>query len=244
MPILAAKGLVKVYNRRRVVNGISLHVDEGEIIGLLGANGAGKTTCFKMICGMLDPDDGKVFLKDQDVTGWPMYKRARDCGMGYLAQDSSVFSKLSVEQNLNMMIELQDIRGRKKRELCNKLLDRFGISEIRKTKAGKVSGGERRRLEIARCLVANPDIVMLDEPFSGVDPVTVQSIQDTIQLLRSEGISILITDHAVREMLEIVDRGYVVSAGEVLFHGTPDEIWKNREVREKYLGSMDQRMSA
>mgnify|MGYP001391657744 CR=1 FL=1 len=244
MTILEAKGLVKVYNRRRVVNGISLRVEEGEIIGLLGANGAGKTTCFKMICGMLDPDDGQVFLKDQDVTGWPMYKRARDCGMGYLAQDSSVFSKLSVEQNLNMMIELQDIRGRKKRELCNKLLDRFSISEIRKTKAGKVSGGERRRLEIARCLVANPEIVMLDEPFSGVDPVTVQSIQDTIQLLRKEGISILITDHAVREMLEIVDRGYVVSDGDVLFHGTPDEIWKNREVREKYLGSMDQRMSA
>ena len=244
MPILEAKGLVKSFRRRRVVNGISLRVETGEIVGLLGVNGAGKTTSFKMICGMLPPDSGQVFLKGQDVTNWPMYKRARECGMGYLAQESSVFQNLSVEQNLIMMIEMQDIKGKKKKEFCNELLDRFDITKIRKTKAGKISGGERRRLEIARCLVSEPEIVMLDEPFSGVDPITVQSIQGTIKSLRKAGISILITDHAVREMLDIVDRGYVVAAGEVMFKGTPQEIWNNEDVRRKYLGNMEKLKSA
>jgi|TARA_B110000495_G_C22878018_1_gene512096 lipopolysaccharide export system ATP-binding protein len=240
MPILEASGLVKSFRRRRVVNGISLRVEVGEIVGLLGVNGAGKTTSFKMICGMLPPDSGRVFLKEQDVTNWPMYKRSRECGMGYLAQESSVFQNLSVEQNLIMMIEMQNIKGKKKKEFCNELLERFNITKIRKTKAGKISGGERRRLEIARCLVSKPEIVMLDEPFSGVDPITVQSIQVTIESLRNEGISILITDHAVREMLEIVDRGYVVAAGEVMFQGTPQEIWNNEDVRRKYLGNMEE----
>ena len=187
---------------------------------------------------MLPPDSGQVFLKGQDVTNWPMYKRARECGMGYLAQESSVFQNLSVEQNLIMMIEMQDIKGKKKKEFCNELLDRFDITKIRKTKAGKISGGERRRLEIARCLVSKPEIVMLDEPFSGVDPITVQSIQGTIKSLRKGGISILITDHAVREMLDIVDRGYVVAAGEVMFEGTPPEIWNDEDIRREYLGNM------
>jgi lipopolysaccharide export system ATP-binding protein len=240
MPILEASGLVKSFRRRRVVNGISLRVEVGEIVGLLGVNGAGKTTSFKMICGMLPPDSGRVFLKGQDVTNWPMYKRSRECGMGYLAQESSVFQNLSVEQNLIMMIEMQNIKGKKKKEFCNELLERFNITKIRKTKAGKISGGERRRLEIARCLVSKPEIVMLDEPFSGVDPITVQSIQVTIESLRNEGISILITDHAVREMLDIVDRGYVVAAGEVMFQGTPQEIWNNEDVRRKYLGNMEE----
>jgi lipopolysaccharide export system ATP-binding protein len=240
MPILEASGLVKSFRRRRVVNGISLRVEVGEIVGLLGVNGAGKTTSFKMICGMLPPDSGRVFLKEQDVTNWPMYKRSRECGMGYLAQESSVFQNLSVEQNLIMMIEMQNIKGKKKKEFCNELLERFNITKIRKTKAGKISGGERRRLEIARCLVSKPEIVMLDEPFSGVDPITVQSIQVTIESLRNEGISILITDHAVREMLDIVDRGYVVAAGEVMFQGTPQEIWNNEDVRRKYLGNMEE----
>jgi len=238
MPILEAQDLVKSFRRRRVVKRISLHVDKGEIIGLLGVNGAGKTTSFKMICGMLPPDSGQVFLDGQDVTNWPMHKRSRECSMGYLAQESSVFQNLSVEQNLIMMIEMQEIKGKKKKEICNELLDRFNIAKIRKTKAGKISGGERRRLEIARCLVSKPEIVMLDEPFSGVDPITVQSIQDTIKSLRDEGISILITDHAVREMLDIVDRGYVIAAGEVMFQGTPPEIWDNEDVRRKYLGNM------
>ena len=244
MPILEARGLVKSFRRRRVVNGISLRVEKGEIIGLLGVNGAGKTTSFKMICGMLPPDSGQVFLKGQDVTHWPMYKRSRECSMGYLAQESSVFQNLSVEQNLVMMIEMQDIKGKKKKEFCQELLERFNITKIRKTKAGKISGGERRRLEIARCLVSKPEIVMLDEPFSGVDPITVQSIQVTIESLRSEGISILITDHAVREMLDIVDRGYVVAAGEVMFQGTPQEIWNHEDVRRKYLGNMGKRKIA
>ena len=244
MPILEAKGLVKSFRRRRVVNGISLRVETGEIIGLLGVNGAGKTTSFKMICGMLPPDSGQVFLKGQDVTNWPMHKRSRECGMGYLAQESSVFQNLSVEQNLIMMIEMQEIKGKKKKEICNELLDRFNIAKIRKTKAGKISGGERRRLEIARCLVSDPEIVMLDEPFSGVDPITVQSIQATIKLLQNAGISILITDHAVREMLDIVDRGYVIAAGEVMFQGTPQEIWNNEDVRRKYLGNMRKRKIA
>ncbi len=244
MPILEAKGLVKSFRRRRVVNGISLRVEKGQIIGLLGVNGAGKTTSFKMICGMLPPDSGQVFLKGQDVTNWPMHKRSRECSMGYLAQESSVFQNLSVEQNLIMMIEMQEIKGKKKKEICNELLDRFNIAKIRKTKAGKISGGERRRLEIARCLVSEPEIVMLDEPFSGVDPITVQSIQVTIESLRNEGISILITDHAVREMLDIVDRGYVIAAGEVMFGGTPQEIWNNEDVRRKYLGNMGKRKIA
>ncbi len=244
MPILEAKKLVKSFRRRRVVNKISLHVDKGEIIGLLGVNGAGKTTSFKMICGMLPPDSGQVFLKGQDVTNWPMHKRSRECSMGYLAQESSVFQNLSVEQNLIMMIEMQEIKGKKKKKICNELLDRFNIAKIRKTKAGKISGGERRRLEIARCLVSKPEIVMLDEPFSGVDPITVQSIQDTIKSLRDEGISILITDHAVREMLDIVDRGYVIAAGKVMFDGSPIEIWNNENVRRKYLGNMGKRKIA
>ena len=244
MPILEANGLVKSFRRRRVVNGISLRVETGEIIGLLGVNGAGKTTSFKMICGMLPPDSGQVFLKGQDVTNWPMHKRSRECSMGYLAQESSVFQNLSVEQNLIMMIEMQEIKGKKKKEFCNELLDRFNIAKIRKTKAGKISGGERRRLEIARCLVSKPEIVMLDEPFSGVDPITVQNIQVTIKSLRSEGISILITDHAVREMLDIVDRGYVIAAGKVMFEGAAEDIWNDEDVRRKYLGNMRKRKSA
>ena len=244
MPILEAKGLVKSFRRRRVVNGISLRVERGQIVGLLGANGAGKTTSFKMICGMLPPDSGQVFLNGQDVTNWPMYKRSRECSMGYLAHESSVFQNLSVEQNLIMMIEMQEIKGKRKKEFCNELLERFNIAKIRKTKAGKVSGGERRRLEIARCLVSDPEIVMLDEPFSGVDPITVQSIQATIKLLRQAGISILITDHAVREMLDIVDRGYVIAGGRVMFQGSPTEIWDNEDVRRKYLGNMRKRKIA
>jgi lipopolysaccharide export system ATP-binding protein len=240
MPILEARDLVKSFRRRRVVNGISLDVETGEIVGLLGVNGAGKTTSFKMICGMLPPDSGQVFLNGKDVTNWPMHKRSRECSMGYLAQESSVFRNLSVEQNLIMMIEMQDIKGKEKKEFCNELLDRFNIAKIRKTKAGKVSGGERRRLEIARCLVSKPEIVMLDEPFSGVDPITVQNIQVTIKSLRSEGISILITDHAVREMLDIVDRGYVIADGKVMFQGSAKEIWNNENVRRKYLGNMEE----
>lgn len=239
MPILEAEGLVKTYGRRRVVDGVDLLVEGGELVGLLGPNGAGKTTSFRMICGMVEPDEGRVLLKDQDVTHWPMYRRARDGKMGYLAQESSVFRKLSVEQNLLAMMEMLGV-GRKQRKLrCDELLQQFEITHIRKSKAAKLSGGERRRLEIARCLLSDPDIIMLDEPFAGIDPVTVQNIQAVIKQLCRTGIAILITDHAAREILQIVEWCYVIDQGRVLCHGTADEIRNHAEVKRRYLGDLD-----
>ncbi len=239
MRILEADGLVKSFGRRRVVDGVQLHVEQGEIVGLLGPNGAGKTTCFRMICGMLEPDAGTVFLSGLEVTSWPMYRRAREGGMGYLAQESSVFKKLNVEQNLLCMLELLGVRGKARRQRCNELLKQFNIEHIRKSKAARLSGGERRRLEIARCLVSEPEIIMLDEPFAGIDPITVQSIQGIIGDLQTQGISILITDHAAREILQIVNRCYVIASGKVLCSGTSDEIKNHEEVRRRYLGDID-----
>ena len=239
MPILEVNGLVKSFGRRRVVDGVSFEVDHGEIVGLLGPNGAGKTTSFRMTCGMVEPDKGQVFLNEQDVTQWPMYRRAREGGMGYLPQQTSVFAKLSTEQNLLAMMELLGMNRRQRKLRCEELLEQFRITHIRRSKAGKLSGGEKRRLEIARCLVANPEIIMLDEPFAGIDPVTVQSIQGIIGDLRDRGISILITDHAAREILQITDRTYVISEGQVLCSGTAEEIVRHDEVREKYLGDID-----
>jgi lipopolysaccharide export system ATP-binding protein len=237
MSILKVEGLVKIYGRRRVVDGVEYHVDPGEIVGLLGPNGAGKTTSFRITCGMIDPNEGRVFLNDEDVTNWPMYRRARDGGMGYLAQESSVFRKLSVQQNLLGMMELLKMGRKQRRARCDELLEQFNITHIRKSKAASLSGGERRRLEIARCLVSEPKIILLDEPFTGIDPVTIQSIQEIVRDLRSRGISILITDHQVRETLEITDRSYVVSKGKVLCHGTPGEVLANEEARKLYFGS-------
>lgn len=239
MPILEVNGLVKSFGRRRVVDGVSFEVDHGEIVGLLGPNGAGKTTSFRMTCGMIEPDKGQVFLNEQDVTQWPMYRRAREGGMGYLPQQTSVFAKLSTEQNLLAMMELLGMNRRQRKLRCEELMEQFRITHIRRSKAGKLSGGEKRRLEIARCLVSNPEIIMLDEPFAGIDPVTVQSIQGIIGDLRDRGISILITDHAAREILQITDRTYVISEGQVLCSGTADEIVRHDEVREKYLGDID-----
>ena len=239
MPILEVNGLVKSFGRRRVVDGVSFDVDHGEIVGLLGPNGAGKTTSFRMTCGMIEPDKGQVFLNEQDVTQWPMYRRAREGGMGYLPQQTSVFAKLSTEQNLLAMMELLGMNRRQRKLRCDELLEQFRITHIRRSKAGKLSGGEKRRLEIARCLVSNPEIIMLDEPFAGIDPVTVQSIQGIIGDLRDRGISILITDHAAREILQITDRTYVISEGQVLCSGTAEEIVRHDEVREKYLGDID-----
>lgn len=239
MPILEVNGLVKSFGRRRVVDGVSFEVDHGEIVGLLGPNGAGKTTSFRMTCGMIEPDKGQVFLNEQDVTQWPMYRRAREGGMGYLPQQTSVFAKLSTEQNLLAMMELLGMNRRQRKLRCEELLEQFRITHIRRSKAGKLSGGEKRRLEIARCLVSNPEINMLDEPFAGIDPVTVQSIQGIIGDLRDRGISILITDHAAREILQITDRTYVISEGQVLCSGTAEEIVRHDEVREKYLGDID-----
>ncbi len=239
MALLEAQGLVKTFGRRRVVTGVDLEVGEQEIIGLLGPNGAGKTTCFRMMCGLLEPNEGRVFLGGKDVTRWPMYQRCRDGHMGYLAQESSVFRKLSVEQNLLAVMELLGMGRRDRKQRCNDLLEQFEITHLRRSRASKLSGGERRRLEIARCLVSDPQIIMLDEPFAGIDPITVQNIQMIIRKLREDGISILITDHAAREILQVTDRCYVISKGTVLCSGHPDEIKRHPEVRRIYLGDID-----
>src|SRR5436189_674087 len=235
--LLKVRGLVKSYGRRRVVDGVEFEVNPGEIVGLLGPNGAGKTTSFRMACGMIDPDAGHVTLAGKDVTRWPMYRRAKEGGMGYLAQESSVFRKLSVEQNLLGIMELLNMDRATRRRRCDDLLEQFGIAKLRKSKAGTLSGGERRRLEIARCLVNEPEIILLDEPFTGIDPVTIESIQKIIRELKARGISILITDHQVRETLQITDRSYVVVKGQVLVHGTPQEVINHPKARELYFGS-------
>ncbi len=236
MPMLEATGLVKIYSGKRVVDGVDFQVDEGEIVGLLGPNGAGKTTSFLMTCGIIEPDAGTVVLNGDDVTRWPMYRRARDGGMGYLAQKSSVFRKLSVEQNLLAVMELLGFDRKRRRHRCDELLEQFGIAELRKRTAMKLSGGEMRRLEIARCLVSNPKLILLDEPFTGIDPVTIASIQQIVRDLRDDGISILITDHQVRETLQITDRSYVIRKGQVLCHGRPSEVTRHPAARKYYFG--------
>lgn len=238
-PILEAVDLQKTYGRRRVVDGVNLHVGEAEIVGLLGPNGAGKSTSFRMICGLVEPDRGRVFLAGQDVTDWPMFRRARDGHMGYLPQEPSVFKKLTVEQNISALLELLGVGRKERKERTQQLLEEFNITHIRRSRASGLSGGERRRLEIARCLVSDPRIVMLDEPFAGIDPITVQSIQGVVHQLRDNGISVLITDHAAREILGTVDRCYVIYQGQVLIDGTPDEVKRHPKVREEYLGDLD-----
>lgn len=238
-PVLQAVDLQKTYSRRRVVDGVNLHVGPAEIVGLLGPNGAGKSTSFRMICGMVEPDRGRVYLGGRDVTDWPMFRRARDGHMGYLPQEPSVFKKLTVEQNISSLLELLGMNRADRKVRTQELLEEFNITHIRKSRAGGLSGGERRRLEIARCLVSDPEIVMLDEPFAGIDPVTVQSIQSVIQQLKDNGISVLITDHAAREILAIVERCYVIYQGQVLIDGTPDEVKQHPKVREEYLGDLD-----
>jgi len=236
MPILQVKGLVKTYGRRKVVDGVDFTVDKGEIVGLLGPNGAGKTTSFRIACGMIEPDAGKVTLGGVDVTQWPMYRRARDGGMGYLAQEQSVFRKLSVENNILAVMEMLGIERAERQRRCEELLAQFDIARIRKSTALYISGGEKRRLEIARCLVSNPKIILLDEPFTGIDPVTINGIQKIIRNLREDGIAILITDHRERETLAITDRSYIIRAGRVLCHGTAEEVLANPEARKYYFG--------
>jgi lipopolysaccharide export system ATP-binding protein len=236
MSLLTARGLVKSYGSRRVVDGVDFEVFAGEIVGLLGPNGAGKTTSFRMTCGMIDPDAGKVTLAGQDVTNWPMFRRAKEGGMGYLAQESSVFRKLSVQKNLLGVMEMIGIDRRTRNHRCEELLEQFGIAKLRRSKAMSLSGGERRRLEIARCLVSDPQIILLDEPFTGIDPVTINSLQGIIRDLRDRGIAVLITDHQVRETLEITDRSYVIRAGQVLCAGQPREVLQHPEARKYYFG--------
>lgn len=236
MSLLKVRGLVKSYGRRRVVDGVDFEVHPGEIVGLLGPNGAGKTTTFRMACGMIDPDAGRVTLAGQDVTNWPMHRRAKEGGMGYLAQESSVFRKLSVQKNLLGVMELLGMNRKVRNRRSEQLMEQFGIAHLRRSKALSLSGGERRRLEIARALVSDPQIILLDEPFTGIDPVTIDSIQGIIRDLRDRGISILITDHQVRETLEITDRSYVIRGGQVLCHGRPREVLSHPEARKHYFG--------
>jgi lipopolysaccharide export system ATP-binding protein len=235
-PVLRVEGLVKIYGQRRVVDGVSFHVKEGEIVGLLGPNGAGKTTSFRMACGLINKNGGVVYLGSQDVTNWPMYQRSREGGMGYLPQDRSVFQKLSVQNNLYGIMEMLGIKRAVRKRRCDELLEKFQLTHLRYNYGGGLSGGERRRLEIARSLVSDPKIILLDEPFAAVDPITVTGIQEIIRQLANEGISILITDHSVQDTLQITQRSYVIQAGRVLCHGTPEEVLSNPEARKVYFG--------
>jgi lipopolysaccharide export system ATP-binding protein len=237
MPLLQVRGLEKWYGRRKVVNGVDYEVERGEVVGLLGPNGAGKTTSFRMTIGLIDADGGSVLFDGADVTHLSMYLRAR-AGMGYLAQDSSVFRQLSVEDNLMAILETRSHLSRKQRkDRQNELLDQFGLTKIRKTKANRVSGGERRRLEIARSLITEPKMIMLDEPFAGIDPKTVTEIQDQIRsLVEQYNIGILLTDHQFRETLEVTDRCYLIREGKVFAYGNREEILDNPDVRRHYIG--------
>ncbi|MDR2345372.1 MAG: LPS export ABC transporter ATP-binding protein [Planctomycetaceae bacterium] len=234
--VLRADGLVKIYGKRRVVDGVSFHVNRGEIVGLLGPNGAGKTTSFRMVCGLISSNGGIVYLGPHDITNWPMYRRSREGGMGYLPQDKSVFQKLSVQNNLLAIMEMIGVKKQDRLERCNELLEKFKLTHLRRNMGGSLSGGEKRRLEIARALVSNPKIILLDEPFAAVDPITVTSIQAIIRQLSNEGISILITDHSVQDTLQITHRSYVIRTGQVLCHGTPEEVINNAEARKVYFG--------
>jgi lipopolysaccharide export system ATP-binding protein len=227
--------LVKKYGGRAVVNGVDIHVREGEIVGLLGPNGAGKTTSFYMIVGLVRPNGGKVYFQHQDVTDLPMYQRARR-GMGYLPQEESIFRKLTVEQNILAILETQPLPAKARKERCEELLEQFGIAHLAKNHAITLSGGEKRRLTIARSLVTNPSLLMLDEPFSGVDPIAVFDVQQIVQDLRKKGLAILITDHNVRETLNIVDRAYLIYEGRVESQGDKDFLLNDPISRKLYLG--------
>lgn len=238
MPLLDCRGLVKDYPGKRAVDGVDYTVERGEIVGLLGPNGAGKTTSFRMTCGLVTPTKGQVLLDGTDVTNWPLYRRAR-MGLGYLPQDDSVFGKLTVAQNLQVVLEYLGIKRSERKQRIHELLDQFGIADRHAQIASTLSGGERRRLEIARCLASRPSLILLDEPFAGVDPVTINSIQNIIVSLREQGISILLTDHREQETLGVTDRAYVISQGKVLVSGTPSEVLSDRRAQEVYFGQQD-----
>ncbi|WP_415892234.1 LPS export ABC transporter ATP-binding protein [Neptuniibacter sp. PT8_73] len=236
MSLLEARNLAKRYKGREVVKDVSLKINSGEIVGLLGPNGAGKTTCFYMIVGLVQADRGQVKIKDQDITALPMHGRARE-GIGYLPQEASIFRKLSVKDNLLAILETRkDLDKRAIETKMNELLEEFHITHIRDSLGMSLSGGERRRVEIARALATEPEFVLLDEPFAGVDPISVNDIKQTIRHLQSKGIGILITDHNVRETLDICESAYIVSEGTILANGKPDDIMNNEAVRNAYLG--------
>ena len=234
--VLRSEGLVKRYGKRTVVNDVTFDVRQGEIVGLLGPNGAGKTTSFYMTTGLVLPNGGHIFLGDQEVTDFPVYKRAR-AGIGYLAQEASVFRKMSVEDNIMSVLEMTGKPRDYQREKLESLIKEFRLEKVRKNLGDRLSGGERRRCEIARCLAIEPKFIMLDEPFAGVDPIAVEDIQQIVWKLKDRNIGILITDHNVQETLCITDRAYLLFEGRILFHGTPEELAANTIVREKYLST-------
>ena len=233
---LRAEGLVKRYGKRTVANQVSFNVRQGEIVGLLGPNGAGKTTSFYMTTGLVVPNEGHVFINDQEITDYPVYKRAR-AGIGYLPQEASVFRKMTVEDNVMSVLEMTDLNKEQRQERLESLLAEFRLNKVRKNKGDQLSGGERRRTEIARCLAIDPKFIMLDEPFAGVDPIAVEDIQHIVWRLKYRNIGILITDHNVQETLTITDRAYLLFEGKILFQGNPEQLAENQIVKEKYLGT-------
>ncbi len=236
MHTLSADEIGKSYRGRRVVNGVSLRVEQGEVVGLLGPNGAGKTTTFYAIVGLTPPDTGRILIDDKEITDVPMYLRARQYGISYLPQEASVFRKLTVEENVLAVLEAQPIPWHERRERMEKLIDQLGLEHIRQNRGHDLSGGERRRVEIARALCINPTFILLDEPFSGIDPLAVADLQRIISDLRAGGIGVLITDHNVRETLSVTDRAYIINEGRIFRHGTPEELGGDSEVRRVYLG--------
>jgi lipopolysaccharide export system ATP-binding protein len=234
--LLEVRGLVKLYGRRKVVDGVSFEVDAAEIVGLLGPNGAGKTTSFRSTIGMITPDEGEVWFDGRDVTRMPMYQRAR-LGMGYLSQEPSIFRQMTVEENVLAVLEMRSLSRGARLKRAAELLEELGLSHLAQQRADTLSGGERRRLEISRTLAIEPTLILLDEPFSGIDPKVVGELQRLLEGLRAKGIGILITDHAWRETLQSTDRAYVIFEGRVLRHGPPDELQNDPEVRRRYLGS-------
>jgi lipopolysaccharide export system ATP-binding protein len=232
---LQAQKLVKLYGKKLVVDGVNLEVSPGEVVGILGPNGAGKTTTFYMLMGLIKPNEGKVFLNGDEVTGWPMYLRARK-GMSFLPQEPSVFRKLTVRENIMAILEVMDMSQEMREKKLTSLLSELGITHVVKSKAYQLSGGERRRLEITRSLVTSPSFILFDEPFTGIDPIAVADIQAIILRLKERNIGILISDHNVRETLAICDRAYIISQGRIFEEGTPEEIARNPRVQEIYLG--------
>src|ERR1700760_1956744 len=236
MQKLSTDEIGKSYKGRQVVRGVNLEVCQGEVVGLLGPNGAGKTTSFYMIVGLIAPDTGQVFVDETDITRVPMYLRARQYGISYLPQEPSVFRKLTVEENILAVLEAQQLSWERRRTRTEKLIDQLNLGHVRKTMGYALSGGERRRVEIARCLAIEPAFILLDEPFSGIDPIAVLDLQEIIYYLKASGMGALFTDHNVRETLSVTDRAYIISDGKILFAGTPGELGRNPEVRRIYLG--------
>jgi lipopolysaccharide export system ATP-binding protein len=236
MKTLSTEEIAKSYGGRQVVRGVSLHIEQGEVVGLLGPNGAGKTTSFHMIVGLVRPDAGRIYIDGSDITRTPMYLRAREHGISYLPQEPSVFRNLSVEENILAVLETQHVSWENRRKRTESLMSQLNLGHVRKTRGYALSGGERRRVEIARCLAIDPSFILLDEPFSGIDPIAVLEIQQIIFDLKASGIGVLITDHNVRETLSVTDRAYIINEGRIFRTGTPGELGRDTEVKRVYLG--------